>query len=362
MMKNKIYLLLTLLISLTLSCQKFSLDPKKQPWSSEWLVPVLKTSFSLENLKSLQNSTVSFPLAPIDIGVPNIGFPINLPPIYVRHIGPFAQPVADWLYKANLDSLRLSVTMQNIFPVIIDSSTKVVFRNDPDTNNLGNILYSTVIGHDIMPNETFTVDLNVYKKSIEDTLYLYLDDFNSPGGNNITFNPQPSIITSTINVIDVASMEIKTNHGFRFTDTLPTSFLLGQGVNTGSGQSVDLKGLDSIATGLVHAYVDNGMSLNLDMQVYILDANYIKIDSFFNKRANIVGGSNNINSGDPVHISTTDNPINLDKTKLGHLSQGSYYLFDFGMNTNSYPGSHIKLSRNAKMELQLVGDVKIQKH
>ncbi len=361
-MKNK-YLLIALLgLCLTVSCQKFSLNPQKQPWSSEWLVPVLKTSFSLENLKSLQNSTVSFQLAPVSIGIPSIGVPITVPPFTINHIGPFAQPVADWLHKANLDSLRLTVKMQNMFPIIIDSSTLVVFRNDPDTNNAANILYSSVIGRDVLPNETFTLNVDVFNKSIEDTLYLYLDNFTSPGGSNITFNPQPSVITSTIKVIDVASMEIKTNHGFKFVDTVPTSFLLGQGLNTGSGQSLNLKGLDSIATGLVHAFVDNGMSLNIDLQVYVLDVNQVKIDSFFTNRATILGGNNNVSTGDPTHIETTDNLINLDKTKLGHLTQGSYYLFDFGMNSNGYPGTFVKMNRNAKVALQLVGDIKIQKH
>lgn len=361
-MKNKIIALLLIAVLGLSACQKFSLNPKNQPWNSEWLVPVLKTSFSLENLKSLQNSTVSFPLAPVSIGIPSIGMPINVPPFSINHVGPFAQPVADWLYKANLDSLRLTVTMQNMFPIIIDSSTRVVFRNDPDTNNAANILYSTVIGRDVQPNETFTLNVDVFNKSIEDTLYLYLDNFNSPGGNNITFNPQPSVITSTIKVIDVASMEVKTNHGFKFVDTLPTSFLLGQGVNTGSSQSINLKGLDSIATGLVHAFVDNGMSLNIDLQVYVLDANYSKIDSFFTSRAVIAGGTNNVLTGDPTHIQTTDNTINLDKNKLGHLTQGSYYLFDFGMNSNGYTGAYVKMSRKAKVDLQLVGDLKIQKH
>lgn len=347
---------------LSVSCQKFSLNPQKQPWSSEWLVPVLKTSFSLENLKSLQNSTVTFPLAPINIGIPNVGFSTYVPPVFINHIGPFAQPVADWLHKAYLDSLRLTVSMQNIFPVTIDSSTKVVFRNDPDTNNVANILYSTVIGHDVKPNETFTINVDVYNKSIEDTLYLYLDEFRTIGDSNVTFTAQPSVITSTIKVIDVASMEIKTNHGFRFVDTVPTSFLLGQGLNTGTSQSINLKGLDSIATGMIHAFVDNGMSLNMDLQVYVLDVNQTKIDSFFTMRANILGGNNNLLTGDPIHVETTDNLINLDKTKLGHLTQGSYYLFDFGMNSNGYPGTFVKLSRKAKVDLQLVGDVKIQKH
>ncbi len=356
LMKRPSLLIVLLVLCSTywMSCQKTPLGTGgSTPWKSSWLFPAVKGDVSLANLKELRNNKFTHLIPALSLGMPT-GVPLNLPGVTINHVGPFPQRISSWLYRANIDSFDLDISLQNLFPIPIGAGTKIVFRNDADTLNPANIIYSYSIPNDVAPHETFTINLKVINKTIEDTVFIYLDQFTSPGGNNVVFDPQPSLLTVTLKVLIMKSIEIYSNKQFVSTDTLGVSF--GSSLNN---QQQNNGLTDTTATGQVHVYLENYMPVNTGIQVYFLNADKTAvIDSLFTNRLSIAGATTD-GTGEPLNQTNSETGIEITADRIRNIKSSTYCIFNFKFDTNGYPPPKVVANTHARLKIQITGDLNI---
>ena len=323
------------------------------PWKSSWLIPAIKGSLSLANLKELRDNEFTHEIPALSLGFPT-GVPIPIiPGISINHIGPFAQQISPWLHKANVDSFDLDISLQNLFPIPIGSGTQVVLRNDRDSLNPANIIYTYTIPKDVAPNETFTINLKVINKSFEDTIFLYLDHFTSIGGTNVTFTPTPTLLTLKLKVLIMKSIEIYTNKSFE------SSQIMAVDLKPDSSDMNNPNFTDTSATGKIGLFLDNAMPVNLGMQVYFLASDTITVvDSLFSTPLTIKGATTDA-VGEPLNSTKSNSYIQVSVKRLQNMKGCKNIKFKFLFNTLGYPSTYVVANQNAKLSIQIVGDLKL---
>jgi hypothetical protein len=355
MKKTLLYLIIALVLIIgASSCKKAPTGNSSGiPWKSSWLIPAIKGSLSLANLKELRDNEYTHEIPALSLGFPTgVQIPI-IPPITINHIGPFAQQISPWLHKANVDSFDLDISLQNLFPIPIGAGTQVVLRNDRDSLNPANIIYTYTIPKDVAPNETFTINLKVINKSFEDTIFMYLDQFTSIGGTNVTFTPTPTLLTLKLKVLIMKSIEIYTNKSFESNE------IIGLDLSSNSNSSSNSNFSDTSATGNVTIYLDNLMPVNVGMQIYFLASDTITVvDSLLSTPLTITGATTDI-GGEPLNSTKSKSSIEVSVKRIENMKACKNIKFKFLFNTLGYPSTYVVANKNAKLLIQIVGDLNL---
>jgi hypothetical protein len=186
---------------------------------------------------------------------------------------------------------------------------------------------------------------------MSDTIYLYLEQFSSPGGNNVTFSTSPSKIELTVKIIDVKKVEMHPNKSVTESDTLDIEF----------GEDGDDSGdLDTSSYATVHLFVDHALPINFFTQIYFLDPlSSVVTDSLFDNSLNLIGIQTNMD-GNPLSVNTTKHSVFISPARINHIKKSSRAVIQFRMNTNGYPGPYVNLSDQTYLQMQLTGDLHLR--
>jgi hypothetical protein len=348
---NKLNFLFTAFILMILvSCSKYNTNINELPtWNSEWLLPLVKGKLSFENIKELSNAKTSFDVPSIDIGYAS-GLQVNVPPINLPEVGPYKQPLSNWIHQVQFDSLEIDLSFTNVFPIAVGAGTKFSFRRTPTTADPNNIIYQHTITNDIAPNQSYTFNVDVINYAVSDTLYLYLEQFNSPGGNNVTFTSNPSKINIEVQIIDIKKVELYPDKSVVEQDTVEIDFG-DEDTNTG--------GLDTSSNGTVNFFIDNALPINCYTQVYFLDpvSSVIK-DSLLSTPLNIVGCNTDAN-GDPTNVKSSKTSFFISSQRIDQIKKSTKAIIVFKLNTNGYPPPYVLMSDQTYLKLQITGDLKL---
>ena len=184
---------------------------------------------------------------------------------------------------------------------------------------------------------------------IEDTVFIYLEQFTSPGGNNITFSTTPSKLSISLKVLEIENVELYTNKQASFNDTVQANF------------SQDTNGFDTTVSGKINVFVDNAMPLNTNFQLYFIDSltNNI-IDSLFNTRLIVQGINTNSITGAPISINSSKNEILVNAAKVQRIKSSNKAIIDFDLNTNGYSTPTVLANDETYLGIQFTGDLKLK--
>jgi len=219
--------------------------------------------------------------------------------------------------------------------------------------NPANIIYTYTIPKDVAPNETFTINLKVINKSFEDTIFLYLDQFTSIGGTNVTFTPTPTLLTLKLKVLIMKSIEIYTNKSFVSNE------IIGLDLSSNSNSSSNSNFSDTSATGNVTIYLDNLMPVNVGMQIYFLASDTITVvDSLFSTPLTITGATTDA-VGEPLNSTKSKSSIEVSVKRIENMKACKNIKFKFLFNTLGYPSTYVVANKNAKLSIQIVGDLNL---
>ena len=330
----RIPILLLLLLATAASCNK----DKTSELKGDWLFPIAKGDFSINSLSQLKNLDYQIEIPAYSIGQP-VNILVSSPGIKIAHVGPFPVQITDWLHRVDIDTLAFSGTVNNFFPIPIGAGTIVTMRNTRDTI-ASNIVGSAVIDTTVMPGETFSFDILVANKTLGDSVYFFLDSFNSPPYNNVLFTSKPAQLNIRLKVITAGFVRIYTGKTFSSIDT--AEFSVGDDdISSRTNGSLT----DTSVSGIINIFTDNGLPANVRSQLYFLNESKTQIlDSLFIPTLSIGGGLTD-NAGNNTSINSTSTKVSVTRKKLDNLKLSKYMVSRFDFNT---PASAVLMYRSAK--------------
>ncbi len=331
-------------------CKKLQqLNPQFHP---EWLAPIANTSVTLETLSLLDSTQFTRKIPSLDLGFPT-GITFNVPALYFSHLGPYPLVISDWIKEIQVHSLDLTIALTNSFPIKIGAGTLIVIRNTADTLNNQNIISQHVMANDILPGETFTFNVILNDQVINDSVFFYLDKFNSPAKNNVTFTNSPTFIKVSLNILSVDQIEFYHDKTKSIHDTSAFSFN-----SKTTTQAVD----DSTIEGKLMVYLDNAFPVNSVFQVYFLDdTRRIVIDSLFENAINLSAATTDL-KGSPISIQHSAESVVISTLHSQKIKLAKYAVASLELDTYNLSSSVIKANQNTYLAIQIVGDLKMNFH
>ncbi len=341
-------LLFILLVSI-FGCKKLDHLNPLLPTNSEWLVPIANGTASLGTLSLLDSTNFKRNIPAPDLGFP-IGVNINVPAFTYNHLGPYPIVVSDWVKEIHVHTLAVSLSLTNSFPIIIGAGTTITIRNGADTLNTQNIITQQPISNDVLPGETFSINFQLSDKVIEDTVFLYLDNFNSSAQNNVTFTNNSSQIVIGLNVIAVDEVKFYTDRTKSIRDT--SDFEI---TNQSSTSTIE----DSTIAGHLKIFMDNALPLNAGFQIYFLDASKRNvIDSLFDTQIILQGAQTN-SAGSPLEVTHSIDSIKISAAHLSKIKQSKYAVTVLDMNTFNSALPFVTANNETYLNIQITGDLKM---
>ncbi len=342
---KKILTAFSLIGMLFASCTKYNTDLKEMPsWNSDWLLPLVKGKVSFENLKELSNSKIYYDIPSLDIGYTN-GIGINVPPLQIANVGPYRQGLSNWLHQVHFDSLEIKLTFTNSFPITVSAGTKFSFRRTADPNDPTNLIYQHTLPNDIAPQQSYSFDVKVVNNYLSDTIFQFLEQFTSPGANNVSFSNNSSRLQVEVKIIDIDHVEMFAGKSLQERDTVDIDF--------GSEDT----GTDTSSYGKVNFFVDNAIPIHFGIQVYFLDPqSSLIIDSLLDNSFDIAGCNTNA-SGDPLNINSAKTSISITTKRIEKIKQARKAVIAYSINTLGYPPPYVLMSDQTYLKMQLTGDL-----
>lgn len=350
-MKHRIWPLFLLLILGVCACEK----DKTTELEGEWLFPVAKGTLSLNSLSSLKNLQYHIGIPAQSISQP-VNIPVSSPGLRLAHVGPFPVQITDWLRRLDVDSLAFSGSLNNFFPIPIGAGTQVVMRTSRDTSSNANIAGAATIPTTVPPGGRFSFDIQVLKKTLGDSVFFFLEQFNAPAYNNVTFTTTATTLDITLKVLTASYVEVYTDKRYTSSDTV--EFSAGSDDQIGAHTSGALS--DTATTGVINVFADNGLPSFASIQLYFLDDTKTRVlDSLFSPAAFMVEGGHTDGAGNPTYIVSTGTKVPVSRLKLDHIKAASYVVSRFQFNTFGYYVPYVSINRNPGLTIQLTGDLKL---
>jgi hypothetical protein len=349
-MKYTIIVLAFLFVGATSSCRKDT----DTAFDGNWLFPIAKGDLSMNSLSELKNLDYHIQIPALSIGQP-VNFPVTSPGLQLKYVGPFGVQITDWLKRVDIDSLEFSGTLNNFFPIPIGAGTKVTMRTTRDTNS-SNIAGVALIPAQVPPGGLFSFDIKVTKKTLNDSVFFFLDDFNSPAYSNVVFSSSPTKLDIRLKVITADYAEIYTNRNFYSVDTADFSAGSKDNLSSGSNGSVS----DTSVSGTINVFLDNSLPANVVAQLYFLDVTRTQIiDSLFAPNLK-TGGSGTDPAGNPLNTISSKTTVPVTRKKVDNIKKASYVVSRFNFNTFGFPGAFVAVNRLPHLSVQFTGDLDIK--
>lgn len=347
-MKRNIYLSILPLFALLFwtACSK----DRDAELRGDWLFPLAKGAFSINSMSALQNLQYDVDIPAVALNVPE-GIAVSSPGLRISHVGPFALQISDWLRRVDIDTLEFRGRLDNFFPIPIGAGTRVTMRNSRDTS-ASSVVGEMVIGQDVPPGANFGFEINVYNKTLIDSVYIYLDDFRSPPYSNVTFSTRPSHLRISLGVVSASYLDIYT--GKRFTSSDTTEFSAGSDDNPNQSPINDTS-----VRGQVNVFCDNGLPVGIRGQIYFLDGSRTRVlDSMFASDLFIGPGQTNAAGATTVTNSTTQR-VTVSDRKLEAIKAARFIVTRFIVSSEGISAPFVGANREAALRLQFTGDLNI---
>ena len=333
------------------SCSK----DKQMTANGDWLFPIAKGELSIASLGELNNLTYTVNIPPVSLGQP-VGVPVTSPGLTIDHVGPFALEITPWLHRIDLDSIEINAKLTNFFPIPIGAGTEISIRNTSDGAATTNVIGRTIITKDIATNEAFSVDFNSANTFFGDSVYFFLDHFRSPAFASIVFNPQPATLVVTLKVIKASLAQLYSDKEFSSIDT--AAFKAGDTDNLGSGTGGVVS--DTSVSGFINVFLDNSLPTNLSLQAYFLDeSRTMVIDSLFTSLMKIDGVITDA-AGTPASTKSTVTKVNITQKRVNNIKKAAFVVTKITFDTKGNAKPIIAANRQAKLAIQLTGDLNIK--
>ncbi|MBL7766724.1 MAG: hypothetical protein JNJ58_11550 [Chitinophagaceae bacterium] len=343
-MRNLFIFFILFLLS---ACGKRIVD--NTPLESNWLLPLVKGNISLNDLSRLEGTTFDYVITPAQINQPT-NTPVSSPAFTVDFIGPFTVPTQDIIKYLKVDSIELGIHLKNIFPVNIQSGFTVTLRSSDNTASSSNVLFSKTFSNAIAAQSQDSLPLSIHNVTIADSLYFYIENLNIDAFNQVVFNENVPV-QFTIDKVRLNELAFFPNKNFSISDTVEFSSGDLSSIYDAGGNTL----ADSAVSGFLNLFTDNGLPVNLRMQMTFLKNN-LPVDSVF-ENSFILNGAGVDAAGIPNSIDAKKNSVAIRKVKLKNIESCDRMIYSFSINTDGYTSPQVIMGKQNKLALQIVSDI-----
>lgn len=342
-MKNWLFIILGLLVA---SCDFKPEDIKTPEWDLDLLGPLAKSDLTVEEILETRSVTFARSLSSADVGLQPPGSYPNLPANYVPIAGPYRYTLSDSFIDLKVLTGSYFIKVKNNLPLTINSGVKIFATDTTNTDTI----FKFHLTQNLPKGQTFsTKAIDISGKLIPNRINLWAQDISNDAINSpiVIRNDAGLDVSFSLDNFSINYVRIAPIHKISFADTAA--------VNT-EGDIIKSNAL----TGKIKMYVLNGMPIQTDMQIYLLDGNKILIDSFFTER--VVIPSANVS---PVSYTATspDSALilfNLDSKKIASINKTKYIYPKAVFRTMNPSFPYVKITKNDNISIQIVGDLNLK--
>ena len=337
-----------ILLSITAIVLLVSCNREEFSHESEWILPLIKTRVTAEQVSSLENVKLN---TTAEFEDPNEFIFIDdsqpVPAISGQSVGPLLlEDEDDYFSTAQADSAILKVYVENNFPINMKAGSIIRITNTTNTD----IVFTGVLERDIaaFSNDSIVVEQYQGTPFIDNDLFLYIDNFSSDGTNGVTQSFAGGSIKISFKIVAIRIVEVNFNANklYDLSDTI--DFSVGD-----EGQD-DAQNINRAKMTL---YVENGIPVNFFLQVYFLDGNYNLVDSLLSSTDIL---SPEVDAAGVVIESTVkeyDLVTEWTKEEFESLSDNAEYAYIRALFTTPSTPSTFKIKHENQIGLQLIADV-----
>lgn len=350
-MKNSYRALAALLLLLPLllfqSCFR-EYEPEPKEWNPEWDLPIVRADLSMADLTNLQNLKGNVTIMASQLN-PMWNGPAFVPPIsgLSTENSPALFQISDYFEEVSTDSMILTVTFTNGYPIDFGKGSQLVFRNQED----GKILHVHSLKEQLDPGESYEFDIEILRGFNEDPLNIsnniefYLDDFRSNGSNGevVDFSGAAADFVFELKFLKVLSVKAQVDQ--TWTDTIIADLSLGENP------------YDSVGEGSLDLYVNHGLPLNLFILIEVLDENNQVTDRLFDTLDLLPADVNQV-TGEVNQTQKTSINIPLERSRVISFFKGIKLRTVYNLNTKNLDtggNNFVLFGQESDLKFQLVG-------
>lgn len=333
--------LYTILILLIFSCKP--IDPEKIDWRPEVLAPILKSNLEIYDFEDLIFTGTEYKAEAGDLQipeyVPNIPIPV-VPPINGIPLPPDYLKLSDFFNLIVVDSAAINLNFNNVFPIPIGKDTRMTIRDSITKELISEHLFI----RDVPAGENYSFDFLIFDKQISQTIEVAIEEFNSPGGQNVTFDNETLVINVLIQFVKLDRVEVLND--ITYSDT---SF---------SDINLNLNGSSNPYNGSLSLFLDNNFPSEFKIRLDLYDDNENFIFSFFGEdgvrvESGVVDATGNVIENTKFELLEF---VNTDDIPLIESASQIRIIADF--STGSTPNINI-INERSYIELIISGDVEV---
>lgn len=238
-------------------------------WKPTLLGPLLKTRIDYYDLEDLVDIRTEYDINAGDledddgnkypenqeIDVPPFGplpkFPSQYRKMFTTDDG------ETFVQSAIIERFKAQASFNNVFPIPIGEGTRLVIR---DSANTDNIILDHPIERDVAPGETYSIDINIEEVTeITGTLEFYIEDFQSPGKDNITFTGEDFIVNFEVELLDIKELNLVPDLSYSIERSNPFELNIEEG---------EVDAYD----GSIYLWVTNAFPTQFDLSIALIDS------------------------------------------------------------------------------------------
>lgn len=327
------------------SCKKSIEDGK--PWTSEWLLPLVKADITPLAITTLDQKEFSFGIKTSDLGWIE-GLIISSPAMQHTAFEPFLMESAPIIDKVHLNQCLIELTVSNNLPIAIDAGSTIAIFNEGETTPV----FELLLTEELAAGKSEQFDLDLSGKSVTSNLY-YKVSLNTPEFEGKIFDYGSGLnFTFFFEKVSLTSLDIATSQTHIIKDTV--------GFDGGMLEfdELDTNIPDSVIQGTLRLRANNDLPVGLKFQIDFLDENNQYITSIFEDDfeipyAHYTGGNFDGESEAVIEIQ-------LPKNRLSEIKNAQNVVYSFKFNTiddGTIP--YIEVNNEMTLFLKIIGDLKL---
>lgn len=344
--KNRLALALSLFATLALSWQACSpLNPDNIVWEPEFLGPIVYTVLDPVEIANAAADTIDYDSQADQLQIPNFQYnqSINTGPVGPVDLPEEFDALFDLFNNITVNSGKVFLWFENTWPIAVGAGSTI-----RATDSVQGILFEYTLQSDVQPGEMFETEIEITNKTMEFGFTIQWIDFQSPGGNNVTFQSGNDLVLYyDFELEDFTIAIVKPNNEYVLEDESTFEFEF-------EGDS----DIEQDVTGTFSFFLENNLPSGIELEMKLLNGLGDTLYSFFNGQSVVLPTPQIDGNGYTVAPTEVDLIDAVDISDIDQLQDATQLYTRTKFITPA--SSMLVVDNDNYIRIQLTADVKIK--